>query len=100
MIAATRLRPESARVWGESRLSIRRRLYFNANRENHPMQNHVQSPTEVTSSFVLANPECPVCKTGMRLVHVTPVIFAHDLNNVSYVCDECGMRTKRTLKRL
>jgi C4-type Zn-finger protein len=48
----------------------------------------------------MQNHECPVCKRGMRLVHVTPIIFAHDLNNVSYVCDECGMRTKRTLKRL
>jgi hypothetical protein len=29
-----------------------------------------------------------------------PVLFSHDLDEVVYVCDECGQRTKRTLKRL
>ena len=64
------------------------------------MQNPVQSPTGVRSRFALANPDCPLCKTGMRLVQASPVIFSHDLDEVVYVCDECGQRTKRTLKRL
>jgi C4-type Zn-finger protein len=64
------------------------------------MQNHVQSATEVRSIFVLVKPDCPVCKTGMRLVQVTPIIFTPDLDEVSYACDECGQRTKRTHKRL
>ena len=64
------------------------------------MQNRVLSPAGVSSSIVLAKPDCPVCKTGMRLVQATPVVFTHDLDDVSYVCDECGQRTKRTLKRL
>jgi C4-type Zn-finger protein len=64
------------------------------------MQNRVPSPTEVRSRIVSATPDCPLCKTGMRLVQATPVLFAHDLKEVVYVCDECGQRTKRTLKRL
>ena len=64
------------------------------------MQNRVQQPTELGSNFVLANPDCPVCKTGMRLVKAMPIIFSADLDEVAYVCDECGQRTKRTLKRL
>jgi hypothetical protein len=64
------------------------------------MQNYVPSPTEARSRFVLATTNCPICKTGMRLVQVTPIIFSPDLDEVAYVCDECGQRTKRTLKRL
>jgi len=34
----------------------------------------------------------------MRLVKTTPIVFTPGLVDVSYVCDECGQRTKRTLK--
>jgi C4-type Zn-finger protein len=54
----------------------------------------------VSSSIVLAKPDCPLCKMGMRPVQAMPVLFSHDLDEVVYVCDECGQRTKRTLKRL
>jgi hypothetical protein len=37
---------------------------------------------------------------GMRPVQAMPILFSHDLDEVVYVCDECGQRTKRTLKRL
>jgi hypothetical protein len=67
---------------------------------NHPMQNRVLSPAGVSSSIVLAKPDCPLCKMGMRPVQAMPVLFSHDLDEVVYVCDECGQRTKRTLKRL
>ena len=50
--------------------------------------------------IVLAKPDCPLCKMGMRPVQAMPVLFSHDLDEVVYVCDECGQRTKRTLKRL
>jgi hypothetical protein len=35
----------------------------------------------------------------MRFVQATPIVFAPGLVDISYVCDECGQRTKRTLKR-
>jgi len=39
------------------------------------MPDQVPSPTEVRLNFVLAAPDCPVCKSGMRLVQVMPVVF-------------------------
>jgi transposase-like protein len=63
------------------------------------MQNSVP-PMEARSRFVLATPTCPICKTGMRVVQVTPIIFSRDLDEATYVCDECGQSTKRTLKRI
>jgi transposase-like protein len=63
------------------------------------MSAHVPSLTEVRSNFPLAAPDCPVCKSGMRLLQVAPIVFTPDLDEVSYVCDECGQTTKRTLKR-
>jgi hypothetical protein len=36
----------------------------------------------------------------MRFVKTTPIIFTPGLVDVSYACDECGQRTKRTLKRI
>ena len=44
------------------------------------MQNYVPSPMEARSRFVLATPNCPICKTGMRLVQVMPIIFSPDLD--------------------
>jgi hypothetical protein len=34
----------------------------------------------------------------MRFVKTTPIVFSPSLVDVSYVCDECGQRTKRTLE--
>ena len=62
------------------------------------MQNHVSS-TDVRPNFVLAEPDCPICKTGMRFVRATAIVFTPGLVDVSYVCDECGQSTKRTVKR-
>jgi transposase-like protein len=64
------------------------------------MPAHMPSPTEVRSNFPLAAPNCPICKSGMRLLQLTPIVFTPDLDEVSYVCDECGQTTKRTLRRL
>src|SRR3954462_8913223 len=60
------------------------------------MQNRALSPAGVSSNIVLAKPDCPLCKMGMRPVQAMPVLFSHDLDEVVYVCDECGQRTKRT----
>jgi hypothetical protein len=53
------------------------------------MQNYVPSPMEARSRFVLATPNCPICKTGMRLVQVTPIIFSPDLDEGRLNSDEC-----------
>jgi len=63
------------------------------------MRIHVSSPTEARPNFVLAAPSCPICKAEMRFVRATPIIFTPGLADVSYVCDECGQETKRTLKQ-
>jgi C4-type Zn-finger protein len=63
------------------------------------MQNPLPSLAEARPNFVLAAPDCPVCKSGMRFVQATPIVFSPALVDVSYVCDECGQRTRRTLKR-
>ena len=63
------------------------------------MQNHVPASTGLRPNFVLAAPTCPICKLDMRFVKKTPIVFNPSLVDVSYVCDECGQRTKRTLER-
>jgi transposase-like protein len=67
---------------------------------NISMQNYVPASAGAHSSFVLAAPTCPICKLGMRFVKTTPIVFTPGLVDVSYTCDECGQRTKRTLKRI
>jgi hypothetical protein len=62
------------------------------------MQDHVSPSSEVGIGYVLASPTCPTCKMGMRIVQRTPIAFSPGLTDVSYICDECGRRTKRTLK--
>jgi transposase-like protein len=64
------------------------------------MQTYVPSFTEVRPNAVLVAPNCPICKSGMRFVQAMPIAFTSGLDDVSYVCDECGLATKRTLKRI
>jgi C4-type Zn-finger protein len=62
------------------------------------MQDFVPSLTEMRPNFGLAAPDCPICKSGMRFVQAAPIVFTPGLVEALYVCDECGQRTKRTLK--
>ena len=62
------------------------------------MQDYVSSPSEAGLGYVLASPRCPTCKLAMRVVQTTSIAFSPGLVDVSYICDECGRRTKRTLK--
>jgi hypothetical protein len=62
------------------------------------MQNYMSSSSEVDPGFILASPCCPTCMLGMRFVHATSMAFTPDLVDVSYICDECGRGTQRTLK--
>ncbi len=45
-------------------------------------------------------PECPACKRRMAVTLVTPVLFASELDDVTYKCDRCGGEIKRTIKRV
>lgn len=63
------------------------------------MQTHASRSSEGgPGSSVTALPSCPTCKTEMRFVQATSIAFTPDLVEVSYICDECGRETKRTLK--
>ena len=62
------------------------------------MQTYVSPSSEVSLGSVPASPSCPTCKLEMRFVQVTSITFTPDLVDVSYICDECGRGTKRTLK--
>jgi hypothetical protein len=62
------------------------------------MQNYVLSFTEARPNFISAAPGCPTCKSVMRFVRGAPIVFSPGLVDASYVCDECGRATKRTVK--
>ena len=62
------------------------------------MQNYMPPSSEIDPGFVLAPPTCPTCNLGMRFMHATSIPFTPDLVSVSYICDECGRGTQRTLK--
>jgi C4-type Zn-finger protein len=62
------------------------------------MQAYVSPSSEAGPDFVPPSPSCPTCKVEMRFVQASSIAFSHDLVDVSYVCDECGRQTKRTLK--
>ena len=44
-------------------------------------------------------PHCPDCKSRMEIKLVTPVLFASDVDEATYVCERCGLEAKRTLRR-
>jgi len=44
-------------------------------------------------------PTCPKCRRRMTVKQVAPVMFAADVDDVVFGCDECGTETKRTVKR-
>lgn len=44
-------------------------------------------------------PSCPHCTRKMTVKQVTPVLFASNMDDVVYGCEDCGTATKRTVKR-
>jgi len=44
-------------------------------------------------------PACPQCQRRMSVKQVKPVLFASDVDDVLYGCDECGTEAKRSVKR-
>jgi hypothetical protein len=45
------------------------------------------------------NPPCPTCERRTTVKQVTPLLFASELDDVIYGCEECGTEVKRTVKR-
>jgi RNase P subunit RPR2 len=43
---------------------------------------------------------CPGCHKPMRAGTAEPILFAKGLSDITYVCEHCGTRTKRTVKEV
>ena len=41
---------------------------------------------------------CPGCHKPMRPGKAEPILFAKGLSDITYVCEKCGTRTKRTVR--
>jgi DNA-directed RNA polymerase subunit M/transcription elongation factor TFIIS len=39
---------------------------------------------------------CPDCESQMNVAQVTPLLFADDLESVTYKCTKCGSELERT----
>jgi len=46
-----------------------------------------------------ARPSCPRCTRKMTVKQVSPVLFASNVDDVVYGCEDCGTRIKRTVRR-
>ena len=46
-----------------------------------------------------AHPTCPQCQRRMTVKQVMPVLFASNMDDVVYRCEDCGTALKRTVKR-
>jgi hypothetical protein len=44
-------------------------------------------------------PPCPKCSRPMTVKQVAPLLFAPDFDDITFGCEECGTRLKRTVKR-
>jgi hypothetical protein len=44
-------------------------------------------------------PACPQCQQAMNIRVVEPVMFARDVDDMTYRCETCGTETKRAVKR-
>jgi hypothetical protein len=45
------------------------------------------------------HPDCQKCGRRMTVKQVAPVLFASNMDDVVYGCEDCGTETKRTIKR-
>jgi len=41
---------------------------------------------------------CPGCKKPMTASTPKPILFAKGLADITYVCEKCGTKTRRTVK--
>jgi hypothetical protein len=47
-----------------------------------------------------AIPDCPQCERRMTIKQVAPVLFASELDDVTYGCETCATEAKRTVRRI
>jgi DNA-directed RNA polymerase subunit RPC12/RpoP len=45
------------------------------------------------------HPACPKCQRRMTIKQVAPVLFAPNVDDVVYGCEDCGTEIKRSVKR-
>jgi DNA-directed RNA polymerase subunit RPC12/RpoP len=45
------------------------------------------------------HPDCPKCSRRMTVKQVTPVLFASNIDDVIYGCEDCSTEVKRSVKR-
>ena len=43
---------------------------------------------------------CPGCHKPMKSGKPEPILFAKGLADITYICERCGTRTKRTIKEV
>jgi ribosomal protein L37AE/L43A len=45
------------------------------------------------------HPPCPKCARPMTVKRIAPVLFASNLDDTIFGCEDCGTEIKRTVKR-
>jgi len=45
------------------------------------------------------HPDCPKCQRRMTIKQVAPVLFASNIDDIVYGCEDCGTEIKRSVKR-
>jgi hypothetical protein len=66
---------------------------------------HMPSPNQLPVSdgpapeTIAKHPDCPQCRQRLAIKHLAPLMFARDIDEIVYGCNECGTELKRTVKR-
>jgi RNase P subunit RPR2 len=47
----------------------------------------------------MKNPPCPKCARAMTVKQVMPVLFAPNVDDVIFGCEDCGTEAKHSVKR-
>jgi hypothetical protein len=47
----------------------------------------------------MTNPPCPKCARAMTVKQVMPVLFATNVDDVVFGCEDCGTEVKHSVKR-
>lgn len=67
-------------------------------RESKSMPSTITSTARVPKTGN-ARPSCPRCSRKMTVKQVSPVLFASNIDDVIYGCEDCSTTVKRTVKR-
>jgi len=53
----------------------------------------------LATSGAASPPACPQCRRPMQIRVVEPLMFARDVDDMTYRCEACGTESKRAIKR-